>query len=214
MIVETALQRGGPHAVIVRRPRGVLHVADGRFLTRSGQAVPASLRPECGAATRRLRVVDLDGWDSLKAGNPRMCRRCTRSIAAQTRDWDRPLWNRDEYRRAYAATTPLQLAHELEAAESLEEVTAAAHVALVLFGHRGCVTTRVTRPYGSPSLHELIARRRIHFNSDSLLERQRAQAMADAAVMERRKADRIAGREEREARIARVGIVNAKRGPR
>ncbi|HSV37509.1 MAG TPA: hypothetical protein VLI04_02010 [Nocardioidaceae bacterium] len=70
-------------AVLVARPRGVVHVHPGG-LTRSGRSVPATGRPFCGVNSRRLRVLATSGAEIPAAlTGRRFCRSCTTRLPAR-----------------------------------------------------------------------------------------------------------------------------------
>lgn len=78
--VVSALRTG---AVLVARPRGVVHFHTGS-LTRTGGAVPAGERPFCGTKSRRLRVVGRDVSDiGTAVAGRRFCRSCTGRLPAR-----------------------------------------------------------------------------------------------------------------------------------
>lgn len=213
MIVETALRIAGTgsHLVHVARPTGVLHIYTGR-LTPSGRYVPRTGRTACRAHTRRLSVAMRRG-SSLAGeteGARRLCARCSACLAttaAETRQAEPT--TRHECRARFAGTTPADVALALEFSTTAAEVDAAAHLSLVLFGHAGC-TTPVHLPDGRtlPPLHQLVKRHRGRF-----VERSAADVAFDELVRSgyaQRKAERIQAKHEREARIQRLGMNNAK----
>lgn len=99
--VLNALHAG---AVLVARPRGVVHIHTGR-LSRNGHAVPSTERPMCRARTRRLTVVGHDSGDILPAvAGRRFCRTCIKILPPRL-GYDMPLLSRDDWLTAFSALT-------------------------------------------------------------------------------------------------------------
>ncbi|TQK68267.1 hypothetical protein [Nocardioides sp. SLBN-35] len=96
-------------AVLVGRPRGVVHVHAGA-LTRSGRAVPAAVRPYCGVRTRRLRVLATTTGDVTTAiAGHRFCRTCVTLLPARLGGGSGVLVTRDDWAEAYGDLTVADL---------------------------------------------------------------------------------------------------------
>lgn len=221
MIVEQALALAGPGSVLAARPRGVAHVIPAGPLTPAG-AVPRRRRPVCRTRTRQLRPVTPPvGWSSLtgQGGLPRLCARCTACL-----HWGPPpLWGvvrrrvrqavqhpRSHYLRTYAALTPADLLVAVHCATTPAEVDQAAHLSLVLVGHRGC-TQPVTWPSGrqTESLHAAIRARRAETPHPDLYARaamaEQHAATAQAIRTARAEEARLLREQQRPARIDPTG---------
>ena len=150
MIHEKALALAGDNAHLVARPRGVLHVYTGRLTPRAH--VPRAARPMCRARTRQLAVVQV--CSSLAAVGTsstarRLCARCTACLTRDSRQTVHQLRTRLEYQAAHRRTTAHDVVFALRAAETPDEVDAAAHLTLVLFDYRA---TTVPNPATGRSL--------------------------------------------------------------
>lgn len=120
------------------------------------------------------------------------------------------LRSRDAFRHEHQDTTRADVALALEVATTPAEVDAAAHLSLALFGVAGALQRFTEHDRDWPPLQQLVheARHRVDGFPASLrasAERFNAILAASAA---RRHADAIAARQEREARIKRLGITN------
>ncbi|KAB2806950.1 hypothetical protein F9L07_28370 [Pimelobacter simplex] len=152
-------------AVLVGRPRGVVHVHRGD-LTRSGHAVPATARPVCGVRSRRLRVfldatqvgrlVGFTGaaGDDLtiltRGGARRLCRTCTALLPARLGGGSGALVSREDWLTAYAGLTTSDLLVAASWARTVDETHQVQHVTQMLFGSR----------HQAPELHKAIEARR------------------------------------------------------
>lgn len=111
MIAATLRLANAVHAgaVLVARPRGVVHVHTGP-LTRSGRH--AAARPLCGAVTRRLAVVGRASSDLPAAveaaGRRRFCRTCLRMLPARLGSTQQ-LVTRDDWIEMFADLTVADL---------------------------------------------------------------------------------------------------------
>lgn len=128
-----AALRGG--AVLVARPRGVVHVYDGD-LTRSGRAVPGGARPFCGTRSRRLRVVGrADSLPTFPGAGRRFCRSCTdRLPAALGVEARSVLISRDDWLAAYAALTVEDLLVAAAWCRTVDETHQVGVLTQMLFG--------------------------------------------------------------------------------
>lgn len=121
---------------------------------------------------------------------------------------------RAEFLAMYDGTTKADVAFALKAAATPDEVTAAAHLSLLLFGVAGTQARFTEHSRIWPPLHDLVvaARTRVEGYPEAryaAIARAEAQTAAarEAAIARRREI-----RAENEARIARLGITNAKPG--
>jgi hypothetical protein len=123
--------------------------------------------------------------------------------------------SRAEFVQAYVGMEKADLAIALEMASTPAEVDAAAHLTLVLFDVAGAaVPFTDDRGRAWPALHRLVmdARGRVHgFPDSSYQSIEDGQKLGEEARREaiRRRREIYT---EREARIARIGFVNAKGG--
>jgi hypothetical protein len=183
-----AALRGG--AVLVARPRGVVHVYPGH-LTRTGRAVPGSARPFCGTRSRRLRVVGRAGsLPSFPGAGRRFCRSCTdRLPAALGVDGRSALVSRDDFLTAYAALTVQDLMVATSWCRTVEETHQVGHLVLILFG------PKPLRPATSDELQL----REVH---DAIEHRRHA--LRDAELTDDERAARAANREAKAFEAARI----------
>lgn len=197
----------GGTTVLAARPAGVLHAYTGP-LTPSGRRVPRAGRTACHAHTRPLGVVPLS-----EVGFRRVCLRCTaRLTSSLPGEAGRPL-ARGHALALHADVTPFDLAVDLWRAETIDDIERVEWLTLLIVGYPACRTVPVIAPTGkqNPPLDELIANARARFNETRdpyawcREEIDAAQAAARAAA----RTDRKQGWDDREARIARLGIVNA-----
>lgn len=196
----------GRDAKLVARPRGVLHAYTGP-LTPSGRWVPRAGRTACHAHTRTLAVVSLP-----TVGSRRVCGRCTARLTTP-RTGEAGRMTRDDALDLYRDVTPFDLAVDAWRAETVEDVERDEWLALLVVGYPACKTDPVIAPTGkeNPPLDDLIARarRRVCGVRDSLAW-TRDQINADEAnTRDAAKARRGEGRRDREARIERLGFINA-----
>lgn len=199
MIAAIALRLAGPGAVLASRPTGVPHVYVGP-LTRSGRSLPRASRPVCRARTRRLTVLVLDG-----VATGRVCARCAVCLLSRGGRQTAPTDRRD-WQTRFAGITGEQLVAALDDARTPAEADVAAWASLLVYGVAGC---RRPHPTTGVSLHDHVTRTRRRFLTDDPTATRLGDAVADAH--HRRRAERQAAREDRDARIARIGIRNVSR---
>lgn len=125
------------------------------------------------------------------------------------------LRSRDAFRHEYQDTTRADVALMLEVASTPGEVDAAAHLSLVLFGVAGALQRFTEHDRDWPPLQELIheARHRVDGFPTSLRESAERMNQISAAAAARRHTDAVAARQDREARIKRLGISHVKPNP-
>lgn len=195
-----ALRLAGPTARLVARPTGVAHVYTGP-LTPSGCCVPRSRRTVCRAHTRRLYVVP-PASDDPGTGRG-ICARCSACLAATPRAVRQAEpQTREEYAAAYAAVTLDDLERDAAAAGTPADIDHVAHLSLLLFGHHACSSTGLTKR---------IAQHRDRVNGITETETARRIGEAATHAHANRKAEIKNAWQEREDRIARLGIKNATR---
>lgn len=198
MIAVIALRFAGPGARLGARPGGVPHVVPAGPTTPTGRFLPRAVRPVCRARTRRLSVVPVDTTTGLH----RVCARCAVSLRKGKAREAAHLTTRSAYRARFAGVTGRQLVAALNDATTETDVDEAAHLTLLLYGVAGC---RQPDPRTGRSLHDHVTRTRRRFlPADDRL----AELRADAEHQRRARRQEI--HEDREARIARLGIRNAK----
>lgn len=201
----------GAGAHLVARPRGVIHAYRGP-LTPSGRSVPRAGRTECNARTRTLGVVPLS-----TVGRLRVCGRCRARLAANPRCEPGTL-PRHEAKALYADVTAFDLAVDAWRCEDLADVERLEWVALLTIGLPALKRDQVVAPSGkvtAPLDKQIAAARlRVAGTRDYLSPSMRA--AADENEHEAREAIRLGKRkgwQDREDRIARLGIVLATRRP-
>jgi hypothetical protein len=196
---------------LVCRPRGVLHAYVGP-LTRSGRYIPRAARPTCGVRTRALRVIPHSEVRRL-----RVCVRCTaRLLRSPARETGHP--TRGELLEAYAGVTAFDLALDAWRAETVGDVERVEHLALLLIGLPATKTQAVVSPDGKVTgpLDDHIARalRRLGVTRDPLAGPLREAAVENELLARHAaKGRRKQGWLDREARIERLGFVNATARP-
>lgn len=199
----------GAGAHLVARPAGVLHAHRGP-LTSSGRSVPRAGRATCNARTRTLAVVALS-----EVGDRRVCGRCSARLAASPVCEPGSL-PRHEARALYADVTPFDLAVDAWRAETAADVERVEWIALLVVGLPGLRRDPVVAPNGkeNPPLDQLIARARLRVcgTRDYLSPSMRAAANENELVARHSaKSRRRQGWQDREDRIARLGINLATR---
>ena len=214
MTPETALAIAGPDAHLVRRTADVVHAYVGP-LTPSGRFAPRAARTVCRAHTRQLRVVPPHERPSTlerraAASSPRVCARCAACLDRdrhRSRQVTSPL-DRDQVRRAHAATTKGDVALALELATTPAEVASAAWLSLLLFDVAGCNDPVTEHGRTWPSLHDLVyrARSRVRgfpetYYADAELQRAGAEAAKTARIAAARDIQK-----DRERRIDALGF--------
>lgn len=187
-------------AVLVARPRGVVHVHDGR-LTPNG-SVPASVRPFCGTRSRRLRVVGtVDAMPNLIGGR-RFCRSCTRRLpAALGRRVSEP-GPRDEWLATYDGLTVEDLTVAARWTRTVDETYQVDRLALMLHGPKP-LRPATAEQCALRDLHDLIEKRRRDLTRAAQTPEERAEAEArrEAADHDRR---RLAAARSKDAAVARA----------
>lgn len=121
------------------------------------------------------------------------------------------LRSRAAFRHVYQGTSKADVAFALQVAQTPAEVDAAAHLSLVLFDVAGALAPFTDHGRDWPPLQQLIheARHRVDGFPASLRESAERMDQLSAAAAARRHANAIAARQEREARVARIGFNNA-----
>lgn len=220
MIAEKALAIAGPGAHLVARPAGdVAHVYTGP-LTPSRRYVPRTGRTVCRAHTRRLEVLpERRSSLALEPGSLRVCARCSARLSTWSSAGScsgvngrrAELLHRSDYARRYAGLTRRDFWGQAVMAESLDELDRVAHLSLVVLGHAECDLPLPVHHEGIPgqSLTELLGGLRERLagypnRAAGLRLNDLVAAGAEKAARERHNAWR-----EREARIRRLGFVNA-----
>jgi hypothetical protein len=213
LLADARLARQAP-VVLASRPTGVLHAFSGP-LTPTGRS-PRGARPVCGTRTRTLRAIPLSEVRRL-----RVCERCHAHLdrLGKAGGVGTQPPSRGQLLAAYAGVTSFDLAVDAWRAETVEDVERVEHLALLLVGIRAAKTEPVVSPDGKVTgpldEHLSNARRRLGIVRDPLAGPLRAAAienedLARHAAKERRKQGWL----DREARIERLGIVNATARPR
>lgn len=210
-----ALKLAGPGAAIVARPSGVQHVYVGP-LTQSGRFVPSTGRPLCRTHTRRLNVLERSGMKRSmtapsEAADRTVCVRCSARLPTSLPGGRAELTTRDEFLRAHAHTSKADLAFALYMAETPAEVDAVGHLTLLRFGNDGCRREFTEHGRTWPSLNTLVmgARNKVRGYDEAHYRFKEHAAVIAEDVRQRRIAQRRQARKEREARIERIGFINA-----
>lgn len=199
--------------VLASRPGGVLHAYVGP-LTPSGRS-PRGARPVCGTCTRTLRAVPLS-----EVRRVRVCKRCRAhldrlgkagGVGTQTP-------SRGQLVAACKDVTAFDLALDAWRAETPEDVERVEHLALLVVGLKSTKTDPVVSPGGKVTEplddHIARARRRLGIIRDPLAGPLRAAATENELLARHAaKARRNEGWLDREARIERLGFVNATARP-
>lgn len=213
------IRAAGPGSRLVARPAGVAHVYAGP-LTPSGRYVPTSARTVCRAHHRRLTVLP-ERWSSLApAGSVyrRLCTPCRTRLVSRARRAP-ALVTHDDVVDAYRGTTVPELAACVVDAATTEETHRIGRVASALYGPP---RVRFTQSRMSPiehalcDLHDAIHHARRLLASAERSPEDQARIYAERDSRSRALIDSIARRkkqawQEREDRIARIGITNATR---
>jgi hypothetical protein len=214
VITIPLLAAAGAGAHLVRRPRGVTHVYVGP-LTQSSRFAPRRARPVCGTRTRRLLVdqVSVPTDHGRQAPQTTVCSRCSVRLARRA---EQRATSRDTYLTTYASVTAEQIAADATRAETRAEVDLLGLLALLVVGYPG--SRRTPLADGHPlDAHVDAARGRVYAatrdeDEQAVVDEARAKAAAATAAAEQtRKQDRHDAWQEREDRIARIGITNATR---
>lgn len=193
-------------AVLVGRPRGVVHVYAGA-LTRSGRAVPAAARPVCRSNTRRLRVLvtpesrgrlighaTITATGDLAGRNRRFCRTCVAMLPARLGGGSGALVTRDDWIAAYSDLTVADLGLATAWARTVEETH---QVSTVLSQIHGPKPLRPARDR-TPAEEELVAaydavnarRRRLTVAAMTDDEREAVRAARETELFNRRLTER------------------------
>ncbi|MCR1785362.1 hypothetical protein KVF89_22670 [Nocardioides carbamazepini] len=193
-------------AMLVGRPRGVVHVYSGA-LTRSGRAVPAAARPVCGVRTRRLRVLvtpetrdrlvghaTVTPAGDLAGRNRRFCRTCVAVLPARLGGGSGALVTRDDWVAAYSDLTVVDFGLATAWARTVEETH---QLSTVLSQVHGPKPARPAK-YRTPAEEELVAAydavnvRRRHLTVAAMTDDERAavQAVRDTEMFNRRLTER------------------------
>ena len=213
LLADARLTHRAPVA-LASRPTGVLHAYAGP-LTPTGRS-PRGARPVCGSRTRTLRAVPLSEVRRL-----RVCERCHAHLdrLGKAGGVGTQPPSRGQLLAAYAGVTAFDLAVDAWRAETPADVERVEHLALLLVGLKATKSEPVVSPDGKATgpldEHLAQARRRLGIVRDPLAGPLRAAAtenevLARHAVKERRKQGWL----DREARIGRLGMVNATARPR
>lgn len=178
------------NAVLVARPRGVVHVHDGQ-LTRTRTAVPAAARPFCGTRTRRLRVVATTTAEvaAAVAGGRRFCRSCTTRLPARLGGDAVELGTRDGWMEVFADLTQEDLFLAAAWCLTVDETHQVQRTVQMLFGSR----------HQAPELHRAVEQRRADIVARS---RTPEEIAAAAAAREAELANRRQGEKTRRREIA------------
>lgn len=206
-VVRRELHRGA--TVLVARPRGVLHAYTGS-LTPSGRSVPRAGRTACHAHTRTLTVVPL-----AAVGTRRVCLRCTARLTQLGCGEAGHPQTRDQVLASYDGVTAFDLAVDAWRAETLDDVERLEWLALLIVGYPACSSEPVVAPSGktNPPLDVLIARARTRLGGtrDPLAWTRASVAADEENTRAAAKTRRGENWRDREARIERLGYVNATR---
>lgn len=214
MIPEAALAAAAPGTILVARPhRRVAHLYRGP-LTPSGY-VPRTHRTVCRAHTRRLAPLPTERRSSLDPASSghRVCARCAVRLPSHIgRRTARTPRTRQEWARRYAGLELRDLWAQTLTAETLDELEAVAHASLLVAGHATCQQPAPAPVRWAP--HGITLTQLIGNTRERLADYpNRARSEALTALVETgyaaAKAQRIADRQDREARIRRVGFINA-----
>lgn len=206
MTPAVARHAAGPGARLVTRT-GVLHVYTGP-LTPSGRFIPRNARTVCRARTGRLSVVELERVtalaDDVRRRRPRVCARCSARLTALRGSGRVEPQHRDHYRQAAAGLSIADLAVDLTAAATEDDVDHVVHIALAVHGLTNL-----------GPLRDLVTAHRARVHIPTAFEQQRAEAidMAAVATIGRRKAENAERWDLREASVARLGINLVKPHP-
>ncbi len=197
--------------VLVARPTGVLHAYVGP-LTPSGRFTPRAARPACGVRTRGLSVIPL-----AEVRRRRVCVRCTARLGTPAAG-GAGTQSRTQLLAAYEGVTAFDLALDAWRAETPDDLERVEHLALLVIGLRAAKTEPVVSPGGKVTGplddHITRARRRLGIVRDPLAGPLRAAATENELVARHTaKARRNEGWLDREARIERLGFVNATARP-
>lgn len=171
--IPAALHSG---AVLVARPRGVVHIHADR-LTRSGRAVPATVRPLCRTLTRRLHVVATDARGALVAvQGRRFCRSCTNRLPDRLGS-TRRLVSRDDWIAVFGDLTVDDLWVAARWTRTVEETHQVSALATMLHG------------WELPDLRAFLNTRRRTLATAELTPEEQAEAAArrEAADFEQRR---------------------------
>lgn len=199
--------------VLATRPGGVLHAYVGP-LTPTGRS-PRGGRPVCGTRTRTLRAIPHSEVRRL-----RVCERCRAHLdrLGKAGGVGTQPPSRGQLLAAYDGVTAFDLALDAWRAETAEDLERVEHLALLIVGIRASKTEPVVSPGGKVTgpLDEHIAkaRRRLGIVRDPLAGPLRAAAQENELLARHAvKARRKEGWRDREARIERLGFVNATARP-
>lgn len=199
--------------VLVARPTGVLHAYVGP-LTPSGRFTPRAARPACGVRTRGLSVIPL-----AEVRRRRVCVRCTARLTRGTpAAGGAGTQSRTQLLAAYEGVTAFDLALDAWRAETPDDLERVEHLALLVLGLRAAKTEPVVSPGGKVTGplddHIARARRRLGIVRDPLSPSMRAAARENELVARHSAHQRRhEGWRDREARIERLGFVNATARP-
>jgi hypothetical protein len=148
-------------AVVVGRPRGVVHIYSGP-LTRSGASAPTGAAPFCGTRSRRLRVLGkADDLSSFPGTGRRFCRSCTRRLpAALGVDGRRVLGDqREDWMAAFADLTVSDLHTAAGWCRTVSETHQVGRLLQMLHGPKP-VRPRDVAGRALQAAHELVEKRR------------------------------------------------------
>lgn len=183
--IVAALRSG---ALLVHRPRGVVHVATGP-VTASGRFLSSHGRIVCRARTRRLHVLDRPGG-TVELGGRRFCRRCTATLAPSLGVAERQPVSREDWVAAYSHLTVADLAQAARWTQDVEETHQVGRILLMVHGpapiRRPAEGTAAAERW---ALEQEIHARRTHLTLRSLTPEQHAEieaAKQDAAIDRRR----------------------------
>lgn len=218
MIAERALQLAGPRAVLAHRPHpaAVLHVYVGP-LTPSARSIPRAGRAVCNQHTRRLYVQRPSSLSTLTAPGAihrRVCSRCSRHLLGMVSPQvpaPQPVTRADHLAR-YAGITAEQLVHDLEFAQTTQEVDAVGFVSLLLLGDAGCRRPVLSRADRTTLNAHLAHHRRRVTNTLSRVDVVLDQVRPEVAQIRRGRVNE--SRMVREERVRRLGITTVQPRPR
>ncbi len=196
-----AALRGG--AVLVSRPRGVVHFHDG-VLTASGRSVPANARPYCGARSRRLRVVarDVDQVGPAVAGR-RFCRSCTLRLPARLGTTCPDLQTRDDWQELYDDLTVADLRLAASWARTVDETYQVQRVLMVVHGPKPTFA-RTPERRALAAAYDAAADRRRHIEAAARTPEEVA-AVHEARAVELHNNRLVARSRNRDTWIDRLG---------
>lgn len=177
-------------ALLVARPRGVVHVAAAGPLTPSGRALPRASRTVCRGRTGRLYLFT-PGVTGVAGSGRRFCRRCTAALPVSLGTAVDELRTRDHDIAAYGHLTADDLTIAASWCRTVEETHQVGRIGLIVLGPAPIRRDTPVAAFEST----LIARRK---------------SLAAAALSPEEREAAVAAREADVAKSARVNAGRAK----